>query len=157
MMEVYRVGNKDYIKNLTGEGAFLFGGRWNYAGFRVIYTSDSLPLAILEYIVKVGATDHQLTDLAIAYIEIVDDVTIKEIEVNDLPENWSEYPAPNNIKKIGTDWLISDKSLLLKVPAVTAPDSFNILINPLHPEFKKVSLKKITEYHPDIRLKGFKH
>ncbi len=38
--------------------------------------------------------------------------------------------------------------------AVSVPDSYNILINPLHHEFKKVTLAKITEYHPDKRLKG---
>jgi len=57
------------------------------------------------------------------------------------------------LKKIGTDWIISAQSLLLNVPAVSAPDSYNILINPVHQEFKKVNLLKVSEYQPDLRLR----
>ena len=152
-MDVYRIGKNKYIKDLSGDGARLYGGRWNYQGYRVLYASESLALAILEYITKTGAVETELKDLSIAYLEIEDGVSISEIKIEDLPENWNNYPAPEDLKRLGTDWLISAKSLILKVPAISVPDSFNILINPLHPEFKKVSLLKVSEYQPDVRLR----
>ncbi|OEU63613.1 MAG: hypothetical protein BBJ57_06315 [Desulfobacterales bacterium PC51MH44] len=68
------------------------------------------------------------------------------IKIEDLPEDWNTYTVPEDLKKIGTDWIILAQSLVLKVPAVSAPDSYTILINPVHPEFKKVNLLKVSEY-----------
>ncbi len=152
-MNAYRIGKNEYIKDLSGEGGRLYGGRWNYPEYRVLYASESLALAILEYITKTGVVETELKDLSIAYLEIEDGVSISEIKIECLPENWNNYPAPENLKRLGIDWLISAKSLILKVPAISVPDSFNILINPLHPEFKKVSLLKVSEYQPDVRLR----
>ena len=63
-MDVYRIGKNKYIKDLSGDGARLYGGRWNYQGYRVLYASESLALAILEYITKTGAVETELKDLS---------------------------------------------------------------------------------------------
>ena len=153
-MNVYRIGKKKFIKDLSGDGARIFGGRWNYPGYCVLYTAESISLVILEYITKAGAVEEQLKDLSIAYIEIEDDASTSEIRTGDLPAHWNNFPAPEDCKKIGTDWLISAKSLILRAPAVSAPDSYNILLNPSHPEIEKVQLIKVAAFQPDIRLKN---
>ena len=153
-MVVYRIVKKNYIEDISGEGSRLYGGRWHYPGYRILYTSESLALAILEYITKVGVAKDELKNIHIAYIDIDDEVTLANVKAEDLPENWNSYPAPEELKGIGTDWLITAKSLILRVPAVSVPDSYNILINPMHHEFNKVALAKVTEYHPDTRLQG---
>lgn len=153
-MLLYRIGKAPHIEDLSGEGARLFGGRWNYPGYRVLYTSESLALAVLEYIIKTGVVNEELVNLKIAYIEMDDQVTQKGLRPQELPENWDGYPFPGALKKIGTEWLLSMETLLLRVPAVSVPESFNVLINPLHPEFKKVTLQKVIDYYPDIRLKN---
>ena len=99
MINVYRIGKNKYIKDLSGEGARLYGGRWNYTGYRVLYASESLALAILEYITKTGAVETELKDLSIAYLEIEDGVSISEIKIEGLPENWNNYPVPEDLKK----------------------------------------------------------
>lgn len=53
-MKVYRIAKKDFVGDLTGEGARLFGGRWNKKGMRVLYTSKSRSLATVEYLVHVS-------------------------------------------------------------------------------------------------------
>jgi RES domain-containing protein len=151
-MNVYRIGKKQFIKDLSGTGAALYGGRWNYSGYRVIYASESIPLAILEYIVKAGAVEDELSDLSIAFLNLENGVSVSEVDIQQLPKNWNSYPAPEELKKIGTDWLLSAESLILKIPAISAPDSCNILINPIHSEFNKVELSKIVDYRTDIRL-----
>ena len=151
-MNAYRIGKKQFIKDLSGTGAALYGGRWNYPGYRVIYASESIPLAILEYIVKAGVVEDELSDLRIAFLNFENGVSVAKVDIRQLPKNWSNYPAPKELKKIGTDWLLSTESLILKIPAISAPDSCNLLINPIHPEFNKVKLVKIIDYRPDIRL-----
>jgi RES domain-containing protein len=151
-MQAYRIGKKQYIKDLSGSGAALYGGRWNYPGHRVIYASESIPLAILEYIIKAGAVEDELSDLKIAFLNFATEVSVSEIDIQQLPTNWQSYPAPERLKKIGTDWLLSAESLILKIPAISAPESCNLLINPTHPEFNRIELAKIVDYHADIRL-----
>lgn len=151
-MNAYRIGKKQFIKDLSGTGAALYGGRWNYPGYRVIYASESIPLAILEYIVKAGAVEDELSDLRIAFLNFANGVSVEKVDIQQLPKNWSNYPAPKELQKIGTDWLLSAESLILKIPAISAPDSCNFLINPIHPEFNKVKLARVIDYRPDIRL-----
>ena len=52
----------------------------------------------------------------------------------------------------GEDWLESGKSLLARVPAAVAPESFNILINPAHPDAKSTRIVSHACYNWDSRL-----
>ncbi|HIP83811.1 MAG TPA: RES domain-containing protein [Desulfocapsa sulfexigens] len=36
-MDAYRIGKKQFINDLSGTGAAMYGGRWNYPGYRVVY------------------------------------------------------------------------------------------------------------------------
>ena len=48
----YRVVKEKYLDSaFDGEGARLYGGRWNSKGVPVVYTSDSLALCSLELFV----------------------------------------------------------------------------------------------------------
>jgi RES domain-containing protein len=154
---VYRIAKKKYKDDLSGNGAALYGGRWNYPGFRVIYTSETIALAVLEFITKAALKSNEIKNLYISYIEIekggsLKQLSAEQLSVEELTQDWYRYPAPDALKDIGTDWLVSGESLLLKVPAVSAPESFNILINPLHPEFNKVRVLKSVPYLPDNRM-----
>jgi len=55
--------------------------------------SESIPLAILDYITKTGAVEEELINLSIAYIEVKDDVSFSTIKIEDLPEDWNTYPG----------------------------------------------------------------
>ena len=37
------------------------------------------------------------------------------------------------------DWIIKNKSVILRVPSTIIREEFNYLINPAHPDFKKLS------------------
>ena len=47
-MIVFRLAKKQYTHKLSGEGAELYGGRWNSVGTPMLYTSESRSLALLE-------------------------------------------------------------------------------------------------------------
>lgn len=150
-MELFRISRKKYIRDLSGEGARKYGGRWNRKGVNVIYTSSHESLAALEVLVHSSINDLP-TDLEVLTLSVPDHVTVEKITESMLPENWKIYPAPRLLGDMGTDWALSKKSLLLKVPSVIIPTEYNFLINPAHPDFSKINISKIRPFSFDHRL-----
>jgi RES domain-containing protein len=66
----------------------------------------------------------------------------------------SLYPAAYaQLQKIGSTWINSLESLVLKVPSAVIPYEYNLVINTEHPEFDaKVKLVRVEEYFWDPRL-----
>lgn len=52
----------------------------------------------------------------------------------------------------GNKWLLSGTSLVIKVPSVILPDSYNYIVNPQHSAFSKVRILKIDDFNFDKRL-----
>lgn len=151
VMIVFRVGRTKYAKDLTGEGARLFGGRWNHKGTACLYTSESRALAILEYTVNVGI-DEIPRALSFTKIEIPDHV-IASVLLKDLPGDWRQSPAPSSIKDHGNGLLKSNSAVGYKTPSVVVPQEYNVLINPWHPDVSLVKIIDIEDYPYDVRIK----
>lgn len=83
-----------------GEGARLFGGRWNRPGIAVVYTSATLSLATLEYLVNIDS-DLFPENLVALSADIPSDLEIRSVAIADLPANWREYPGPDTLCAIG--------------------------------------------------------
>jgi RES domain-containing protein len=150
-MKVYRIAKEKYIDDLSGTGARLYGGRWNNKGIGIIYTSETRALATVEYLVHVPLAMIP-TDICIATLEIPGSITAQEILIPDLPANWRSCPAPFELSRLGTDWVLGNETLLLRVPSVVVEHEFNILINPSHPDIKHVVTSRIENYRFDNRL-----
>ncbi len=150
-MIVYRIAKTGYINDLTGAGARLNEGRWNKRGIGVIYTSESRALATVEYVVHVPISCVP-TNLSIASIEIPDKVKLRKIKISELPSNWRDYPSPDELAEIGTQWVLSNKTLVLRIPSAVVEHEFNILINPSHPDMNRVKISNIEDYKLDDRL-----
>src|SRR3954463_8333092 len=100
-MIVYRVGKTKYASDLTGEGARLFGARWNNKMVGCLYTSESRALAVLEYTVNVNIDDVPRA-LSMTIIEIPDK-PVRILNEAELPGNWKECPAPSATKDFGSN------------------------------------------------------
>jgi RES domain-containing protein len=148
---LYRIARTKYAKDLSGEGARLAGGRWNYKGTSLIYAAESRSLACLEALVHMSQAEF-LIKRKIVLIEIPKTITPQTIEKSDLPRNWRQYPPSFKLADIGTQWAVSMKSLLLQVPSAVIPYEFNMLINPAHPDMKHVKIAKIEDFQFDKRL-----
>ena len=148
-MIVYRISNCKFISDLSGTGAAMYGGRWNSEGVYILYTAGSPSLAMLESLVHFGG--RIVGDYCQIAIEIPDK-SILEIDETALPKNWRESPAPDALKSSGNKFIADGEFLMLKVPSVLVPDEANYLLNPQHPDFKKVQVLVKSKVKFDERL-----
>lgn len=151
-MQVYRLSKCEYIEDLNGTGARLYGGRWNSKGQAVLYTAGSRSLALLEALVHLPQKNFQ-ANFCMGELFVPKDIPIKEVHAEDLPEGWNKIPPQIFLKKIGDKWLSEGKEALFKVPSVIIPKEYNFLINPLHKEAKRIRLTRSYPYVFDVRLK----
>lgn len=150
-MKLYRIAREKYCSDLSGEGARLYGGRWNSKGNAVLYTSEHASLAALE--VLVNSPIRMLpSDLVLVEIAIDPPAEPGIIKADELGRDWKSYPAPIFLKETGDSWIQGRSSLLMKVPSVVIPEECNVLVNPNHSAFEAVSVKSIKPFRFDQRL-----
>lgn len=150
-MHLFRIAKTSYIRDLSGTGAKRYGGRWNHKGVAMLYASQHRSLAILEFLVH-ASMQALPTDLSFLTLEVPDSSKTPEVDLSDLPSNWRDYPAPFRLAELGSEWIASGNSLLLKVPSVVVPEEWNILINPIHPDFEAMTINSISSFSLDSRF-----
>lgn len=151
-MIVWRLLRKKFSKEpLSGEGARIFGGRWNSPGTPAVYASEHLSLAALELFVRLNIDDFGETFAAIP-IYIPDSIKVIKIELQSLPKNWRDIPPNRFTQNIGDSWIRNAETSVLMVPSVIVPLEFNIVLNPTHNDFKKLRLEKIHDFQYDSRI-----
>ncbi|GGK39129.1 hypothetical protein GCM10008955_36200 [Deinococcus malanensis] len=131
-----------------GNGAAKYGGRWNSEdptlkhNRQLIYTSDSLPLAMLEVYVHAGNVIHNVPHGLVKFE--VDETAIQDLDLHSLPGTWNARPETPDTQVIGDEWFDQQASPILRVPSVILPLSecrsgqSNYLINTRHPETPNV-------------------
>lgn len=149
-MKVWRLSSSRYHLP-DGEGARLYPGRWNLSGSAVVYASATLSLAVLETLVHVDS-DLLPDDLIILSADIPDELAMETFHDRDLPSNWREYPAPEALQVLGTQWVQRGQTAVLSVPSAVVPGERNYLLNPAHPDFSKIKWSKPSPYKWDRRL-----
>jgi RES domain-containing protein len=140
-MKVYCIGNPNFIDDLSGEGGRRYAGRWNKKGTPILYTAKHSSLAILEYLGHIQISRE--TGYIILELEInAKQILPLEAVTPQLPENWFHQEGVSLTRQIGTDWVNSKQSAILKVPSVHTPFEHNYLINPTYPDIKLKVLQK---------------
>jgi RES domain-containing protein len=145
---LWRVSN---YATLDGVGGLYVSGRWHTKGHPVVYCTLNPATALLEILVhmEIDAEDRP-ERFQMLKIEGPDTLSVEEIKPGALPSNWIEDLAFT--QNLGDGWLSEAGSLLLKVPSVLVPETWNVLVNPRHAE---ASLLKVTmryEHPFDARL-----
>ena len=54
--------------------------------------------------------------------------------------------------QIGDNWVQAGKSVALAVPSVLTASEVNFLLNPKHPDFKRIKISQPVDYRFDSRL-----
>jgi RES domain-containing protein len=133
-----------------GEGARLYGGRWNSPGTRVAYASDSIALAALEVLAHLEST-AVLQAYSIATIRFPASA-IETVDTASLPAEWRRFPSPPENQVLGDRWVAEGRSLVLRVPSAIVPSASNYLINPAHPRFIAAVVEAPERFAFDPRL-----
>ena len=149
---IFRIAKKEYVSDKTGQGSFLYGGRWNPKGYRVIYTSESRSLALCELLANIGTTT-QKPSLYLVEICVPKGVSISEVSKKELTPDWKK-PFSSNCVTIGLYWLTTAETCILKVPSAVVEEEYNYVLNPLHPDFKKLAFHKQEKHSIDTRFFG---
>lgn len=153
MVLLYRISKTQHIRDLSGEGARLFGGRWNPKGMSAIYTSDSTALATLETLVHFSL-DLVPQDRSILTLDLPHDLPRLELDFKDLPKKWWVNPASPKLAFIGKEWLEQNSEVALVVPSALTPqaEGRNYILNPKHPDFAQITIVGVTKYRYDSRF-----
>lgn len=149
----WRITKQKHAKTaFTGEGARLYGGRWNSPGTIIIYTAESQSLAALEMLVHMDAPE--LLAQYVLFEVGIDDSCITDLNILELPKTWKADPPPAKLWAIGDQWVAARTSAVLRVPSALVPEEHNFLLNPNHQDFSKLQIGKPSSFRFDPRLKG---
>lgn len=149
-MLVYRLLQAAFCHEpLSGQGAALYGGRWNPKGISILYTTESPALSLLEILVHLNPrhTPHYY----LATIDVPD--SIRVIQPQELPADWratGSGPLPSQVFLL--EWLQKSDCLVIQVPSTVIPMMANYLINPRHPLFASCNVLSVEALEIDARL-----
>lgn len=149
-MLVYRITLTKFADKLLASGR---AARWNPNETEVIYTASSRSLACLENVVHRSQLGlNQL--FSVLTIEVPDSVKKEIVKLNDLPFDWREFHQMPLTQSIGENWLNKAQTAILQVPSSIIEEEVNYLINPQHPDFRKVKLLNTGKFVFDMRIKN---
>lgn len=106
---------------------------------------------MLEYFVQLDKDDPP-EDLVLAVAEVPDDLTAERVDPGALPRNWFDPAAPAELARFGDEFAQRQEHCLLLVPSVLAPGENNCLLNPDHPDFKRIAVRRPQPLSYDRRM-----
>ena len=143
------VKQKHAVTAFSGKGAADSGGRWNTRGVPVVYASSTQSLAALETLVHLNPL--VLFEYVVFRIQF-DDALLEKYPLNRLPVAWQVEPPSPSTQMIGNAWVREARSAVLALPSGIVSGEPNYLLNPAHPGFKKISIRKPEPFAFDPRL-----
>ena len=150
-MRFWRICRRRYAADsASGEGARLYGGRWNSRGVPMVYASTSLALAAVETFVNLEP-NLQPKDLISIEGNIPDGLEISTVDLKTLPANWHET-RDESLRRFGDDWIRAGQTAALLVPSAAIRGEWNVLLNLVHGDFSKIRFRKPQPFEFDVRM-----
>ena len=139
-MRLWRIEKSVFAKEVrSGNGARIYGGRWNSPGRPAIYCAGSLSLAMLEVLAYVS-TEEDAGEKRVFFTVAVDDKLVEEVATADLPRSWRSALNMDPCRRLGDAWLVHGNSVALRVPSALVAGEFNCILNPAHPHYRKAAI-----------------
>lgn len=147
----WRITKEKHAKSaFSGDGARLYGGRWNSPGTSIIYTAQTQSLAVLEVLVHLDSPE--LLSKYLLFEVVIDASWTEVLDLSHLPRDWKADPAPASVQAIGDAWASAARSAVLRVPSALVPAESSFLLNPRHPDFGKLRIGKGIPFQFDPRF-----
>jgi len=142
-MDLWRLCRRPHA-DLSGEGARMFGGRWNSPRRPVVYLAEHPALAALEVRVHLDLPFELVPNDFVLMRVLVPNGLIAEVA--------DASVAVSATVATGDAWLAEGRSMALRVPSVLLPYAWNIMLNPRHTDVTRASIGSIEAFHFDPRL-----
>ncbi len=140
-MFLWRISNHS---TLDGRGGLYASARWHTQGHAVVYLATSPAGALVEVLVHLELDPQHLpASYTMLKAEAPDEDEPRRISLESLPDNWRDDLTLT--RRMGDDWLLTAQSALLEVPSAILPETFNLLLNPRHPDAQRVA---VLWHHP---------
>jgi RES domain-containing protein len=147
-MFLWRISNHE---GLDGRGGMLASARWHTQGRPVVYLAASPAGALVEVLVNLELDAARLPgSYMMLKVEAPDDILVRRIEMASLPSGWAGDLSIS--RSLGDEWLAGGESALLEVPSAIVPDTFNVLLNPQHPDAGRIKVVWQRAYPYDRRF-----
>lgn len=148
-MRAFRIADRRF-PIFDGSGARLLGGRWKSPGQSVIYAAETFAGAILEILVHSNLGRVPGTH-ALVEITIPDDIAVQTLAAESLP-GWDAEDQLAS-RSYSDRWLRERRTAVLLVPSlVTRGREHNVLLNPEHPKFRRITASDPEDVFWDERL-----
>jgi len=108
-MLLYRISSPQYAGDLSGNGAKLYGGRWNDKGVAMVYLASTRALAMMELLVHLRPDDLEW-NYVISVFEVPDD-KVCEVDKDLLPAEWKAEESKYLLAKLGRKFIEEGKFL----------------------------------------------
>lgn len=146
-LTAYRLSlHKHAGRAFAGEGARRAGGRWNPRGLPLVYTSATLSLAALEFLVHLSGP-QDAPEMVFFQIEF----DSRLVTGARLPKTWLELKL-RETRALGRTWIEKASSPVLQVPSFVIPSERNFVLNPAHPDFRRIKIGRAQHFRLDARL-----
>ena len=153
-MVLWRISNHGDLSGLGGERC---SGRWHTArlGKRIVYLAEHPAVALLETLVHLRG-DPSLFPERFQLLRIVGP-DAAAAELTETQNATLNHENLGSTQLLGDAWLAAGSSALLRVPSFPSPESWNYLLNPLHPQADTLAVewKRYVVY--DKRLFRLNH
>ena len=152
-MWVFRISTPLHVADaFSGEGARLYGGRWNPKGWPLVYAAATRSLALLEML----AQDRPLrARYSFIPAELTDRLEIERFTSAQLPRDWRKAAARTRLRQLGREWMERGRTAVLAVPSAVLPQEENFLLNPRHADFGRIRIGRVEPLDTDSRLLRF--
>jgi RES domain-containing protein len=144
----WRVSNH---RTLDGAGGLRAPGRWHTIGQRIVYCAPNPATALLEVLVH-AKIDLEDVPVNFHYLEIdaPDTLATEDVDISGLGRSWRTDLAAT--RRAGDQWLQFGRTARLRVPSVIVPATWNVLLNPRHPDSKEIRIIREHRHGFDPRL-----
>jgi RES domain-containing protein len=133
---LWRISN---YSTLDGRGGLHAAARWHSQGHAIVYLAASPAGALVEVLVHLELDPQRLpASYGMLKAEAPDETPARRITTAGLPDNWRDDLVLT--RSMGDEWLTARQSALLEVPSAILPETFNLLLNPRHPDAQRITV-----------------
>lgn len=149
-MRLWRIAQQKYALDKLCHGAAQHGGRWNPVGVPALYGGSAIAVCALEKFVHLGS--GVLPQQVLVAIDLPNDCSVLAPPLADLPADWDALPTSSAAQAFGGRWLAKSEQLAMRLPSAIVHEEQNMLINPRHTDYARVSLQIVRPFVFDRRL-----